>query len=250
MSSYYDIHISPHVAVVTSDIDFDVLNYQTYNNFIVAPDQVVDSIKFQKNFQSKAKILRTRGNLLPNDWNLAVNTLHDKDNYALVMQACELFKASADLIRETIQKSTNPRGSIEFIKKVDNIEYYNDANSSNPDSTLSALKSISAGKNIVLILGGAYTGYDYTHLIKDISKYVSTIILLPGSGSLGIRSDIEKMENVNFFQVLSLDEAVKKADEVSKRGDRVLFSPAFDAVGIDISRKERGEKFVKSVRSL
>ncbi len=249
-SLYHNMHISPHVAVVTSITNFDILEFQTYNNFIVAPDDVVDALRLEKKFAFKAKILRTRANMIPQDWNLGLNNIHDKENLALVLQTCELFKVSSENVREIAQDYVGPKGSIEFIKKVDGIEFYNDSNSISPKSTISALKSLSLNKNIVLIMGGAYTGHDYTDLIKNISQYVHTVILLPGSGTLGIRIGMDEIDDIMIVQAISLEDAVKESIKYAKKIDKVLFSPAFEAVGIDISRKERGEKFVKAVRGL
>lgn len=250
IAHYYDIHISPHVAVITSEIPFDILEFQTYNNFIVAPDAVVDAIKSHKNLSSKAKILRTRGSSIPADWNIKPKALYDRENAALALQASELFKVPTETAKEVIQAFIGLKGRIELVKKVSGIEFYNDSASVVPQSTLSALASLASGKNIVLIIGGAYTGYDYSKLIKNISNYVSTIILLPGSGTIAFRADIEKLPEVEFVQVLSLEEAVGEALNHAKKGEKVLFSPGFDAVGVDISRKERGERFVKAVRGL
>jgi len=250
LKHYYDIHISPHVAVVTSKIDFDILNFQTYNNFIVAPDDVVDAIKKEKDLNSKAKILRTRPNMVPVDWKINSKIVYHKDNIALTIQTCELFKVPVDIMKDIIEGTQHQRGCIEFIKKVDGIEFFNDASSITPDSTLAALKSVSLNKNTVLILGGAYTGYDYLEMIKEISNYAHTVILLPGSGSLGIRPHLEELENVNFIQASTLEDSIEKAKSNARKGEIVLFSPGFEAVGIDISRKERGEKFVKLIRGL
>ncbi|MDO8430407.1 MAG: hypothetical protein Q7S72_00235, partial [Candidatus Taylorbacteria bacterium] len=250
MSHYHDIHISPHVAVITSLIDFDIIDFQTYNNFIVATDEVVDALKLEKTVSSKAKILRTRPSLIPADWNISPRALHDKENMALVLQTCELFKAPIDIIRNTLQSPSRLRGSVEFIKKVAGTSFYNDANSVTPKATLSALRSLANNKNIILILGGAYTGHDYSELLTNISQYVSTIILLPGSGTLGIRVKLQDLQDVTVVQAFSLEDTVKESIKYAKKTDIVLFSPAFDAVGVDISRKERGEKFVKLVRGL
>ncbi|NDB60442.1 hypothetical protein EB001_18630 [bacterium] len=250
LNYYHEMHISPHVAVITSYVDFSILNFQTYNNFIVAPDEVVDMIKKEKDINSKAKILRTRPGMVPAGWKIENKISHHKDNIALAMQTCELFKVEQEEIREVIEDMPAQKGSVEFIKKIDFIEYYNDANSISPESTLSALKSLSNNRNTILILGGAYTGFDYTNMVKEISKYSKMIILLPGSGSLGIRPMLESLKDTVFVQSFSLEESLIKAKENAVKGDRILFSPAFDAVGIDISRKERGEKFVKIVRSL
>lgn len=250
VSYYHEIHISPHVAVVTSLIPFDILDFQTQNNFIVAPDEVIDAIKSEQDFALRAKMLRTRPSLVPEDWDIETRIVHDKENAALVLQASELFKISQEIVRDVLEDSLGFKGVFSLVKKVAGIEYYNDASSINPKSTLSALKSLSSGKDIVLILGGAYTGHDYTDMLENIAQYVSAIILLPGSGTLGIRSRIEAIGDIDFVQVLSLEDAVEKANEYAKKGNKVLFSPAFEAVGVDISRKERSNRFVKAVRSL
>ncbi len=251
MNYYTDINISPHVAVITSTIPFGILNSQTYNNFIIAPDSVVDVIKSQKDFPSKAKILRTRGSMIPADWDIDKKILHNKDNLALVLQTAELFKVTPELVKDTVEELPITKGCLEFIKKVNQIEFFNDAHSVTPESTISAIRSThSPSKKLTLIMGGAYTGYDYGDLVKIISVHVHHVILLSGSGTLGIRLDLNKIEGLKISNSISLDEAVELAFKSSDKGDRVLFSPAFEAVGIDISRKERGEKFVKLVRSL
>ncbi len=235
---YAAARVSPHVAVITSLPQdpkkiLKLVEFQTYNNFIVAPDGVVDILKGQPAFFSKAKVLRTR-----------------PENTALVAQAAELFKVQPETIQKAIESFSGLKGHMEFVKKVGAAEYYNDAASITPFSTVFALQKLSIEKNIVLILGGAYTGANYSELIRYIPQYVKTAILFPGSGSLGIRADLETLVDVEFVQAASLEDAVKIAKEKAKKGDRVLFSPAFEAIGIHASRKERGEKFVKAVRGL
>jgi UDP-N-acetylmuramoylalanine--D-glutamate ligase len=247
---YYSIHMSPHVAVITSVIKFDILSYQTYNNFIIASDEVMDAIRVEQSLPQKAKMLRTRSSSVPLDWNLVFKNIHDKDNLALVIQTSKLFKVGPDLVRDVFQNYIDIRGSIEFIKSIDDKDFYNDSNAIHPTPTISAIKSLGKNKNIVLILGGAYTGHDYTALVKVIGEYVNTVILLPGSGTLGIRSNIEAIDGLVVVQVLDLEQSVLEAFKRARKGDKILFSPGFDAVGIYKSRKERGERFVKLVRGL
>jgi UDP-N-acetylmuramoylalanine--D-glutamate ligase len=231
---YHAIRMSPHVAVITSPISsYGILEYQTYNNFIVAPNSVVDAMKTAGETSSKAKILRTKD-----------------DNAAFAIQTSELFKVSSETAREVLLGFTGLKAHQELIKKIDGIEFYNDAASVTPLATLCALRKLSFNKNVVLIMGGAYTGYDYSELIKSIPEFVSSVILLPGSGSLGFRSELEKLEGVRFHRSPTLEEAVILAKGEAKKGDRVIFSPGCEALGVHISRKERGEKFVKAVRGL
>lgn len=250
MEYYHKLRISPHVAVITSVVPFDILEFQTYNNFVIASDEVIDAIKKHSKNPSKAKILRTYANSIPAEWNMAINNIHDKENAALVLQTAELFKVSTDIVREVLQNFTGLKGHIELVKRVGGVEYYNDTNSVHPLSTLNAIKTLSSNKNLILIMGGAYTGYDYDHLIDKISNYVSTIILLPGSGTVGLRSRIDALKDVTVLQALDLEKAVETACDNAQKGEIVLFSPSFEAVGVDLSKKERGERFVRAVRSL
>jgi UDP-N-acetylmuramoylalanine--D-glutamate ligase len=247
---YYGIRMSPHVAVLTSVTSFKMLEFQTYNNFIVATDEVIDSIKSRSSIISKAKILRTRASSIPKEWGMEKKALHDQENASLALQTSELFKVSKEISMEVIQTFLGLRGHIEYIKKVANVDYYNDASSVSPASTLAALRAIYKDKNTTLIFGGAYTGQDYDLLIKNLSQYVSTVILLPGSGTIGLRKHIEEIEGLEVYQVLNLEDAVLKAKDSTKKEGIVLFSPGFDAVGVDVSRKERGERFVRAVREL
>lgn len=247
---YHEMRISPHVTVIVSPTSYDILEYQTQNNFIVAHDNVIDSLKSSINFIPRAKILRTRASLVPSDWGISKKGIHMVENASLALQTSELFKVTRDTAREIIQGFLGLRGHIEFIKKVNGIDYYNDASSNSPLSTLSALKTLSNNKNIVLIFGGAYTGHDYGDLIRNLSQYTRVLILISGSGTIGIRDKINEIEDVLCIHVLNLEQAVIKSKEVSQKGDIVLYSPGFDAVGVDASRKERGERFVKAVRNL
>jgi UDP-N-acetylmuramoylalanine--D-glutamate ligase len=190
-------------------------------------------LRNQKGFTSKAKILRTR-----------------TDNTALVTQAAELFKVPAETVQKVIESFTGLKGHQELVKKIGGVDFYNDSASVTPASTLYALQKLSIDKNIILILGGAYNGCDFSELVRYLPKFASRVILLPGSGSLGMRSELEHLPEVEFHQVTSLDEAVLLAKEKAKKGDRVIFSPGCEAIGIHASRKERGEKFVKAVRNL
>jgi UDP-N-acetylmuramoylalanine--D-glutamate ligase len=250
MEYYYQIHMSPHVAIITSVVSFKILEFQTYNNFIVAPDYVVDVMKEQNSVIFKAKILRTRASSIPVDWNLNIKGLHNMENISLVLQASELFKIPKDLVREVAQSFVGLKGRIEFIKKIQGVEFYNDSASINPDSTLTAMRTLSDSGKLILILGGAYTGCDYGELLSSISQYVSTLIILPGSGTIGLREALQGLKGVNLIHALTLEQAVISAKNNAKKGDKVLFSPGFEAVGVDISRKDRGERFVHAVREL
>ncbi len=108
-------------------------------------------------------------------------------------------------------------------------------------------------------MGGSYTGVSYEELIEQIPQYVSSLILLPGSGTLIERPAFEKLADeeqraaghayprISYAKTVA--EAVAAAQDSIGKGDRVLFSPAFDVVGFE-SKKDRGEEFVRLVKTI
>jgi UDP-N-acetylmuramoylalanine--D-glutamate ligase len=258
MRELYNIRISPHVAVFTSlpcqsSYDksvFEILSYQTYNNFIVASDEIIDMTHSLK-AQPKAKMLRTKISVIPSDWGLGEKFYtHERENMALVYQTAKLFKVDDDIIQDVLMKWTSLKGRVEFVKKIKNVEFYNDASSISPSSTKLAISILAKNRNIVLIFGGARSVGVYGSLYEIMPEYIHTLILLPGSGTLSERKSIGRIHNINIKSAPSIEEAVQTAVESVNKGDIVLFSPGFDSLGIDGSRKERGEKFVRAIRSL
>ena len=133
--------------------------------------------------------------------------------------------------------------------------FYDDSSSERPEATLAALKALSSSSSdpttaTILIMGGAETGADYDLLLKNISQYTKVLVLVPGSGTLGLRKRLGAIENLKCLSAPSVEVAVKLARAEAKSGDRILYSPAFAAAGYDSSRAARSERFVKAVRGL
>ncbi len=256
MRELENVRISPHVAIYVSPLSrfsynespFDILKYQTYNNFIIASDEIIDSTRLYK-FQPKAKMLRTKAVLIPDLWEFT-GRAHDRENAALALQASRLFKIEDDITERILRNWKSLKGRLEFIKKVKSIEFYNDSASIAPSSTIAGIISLSENRNLVLILGGADGGFDYRELYATLPQYAHTIILLPGSGTMKERRVLQKIDHSKILSAPSIEEAVRLANEHARANDRVLFSPGFDAGGFDVSRKERGERFVRAVRGL
>ncbi len=255
------IRISPHVAVFTTvpgkfsyeKWPFEILSFQTYNNFIIAFNEVIDVARQYKELP-RSKMLRTNVNLVPADLGFRLVGAHDKEDAALAIQAAKLFKVEDDDIVHILREWKPLRGRLEFVKKCKGLDFYNDTASIRPSSTIAAMKALpfkagDACKSVVLILGGAISGDDYRQLVASIPEFVHAVILLPGSGTMHERVLFNNMDNVEIFSAPSIEEAVRLSVEKGKKGDRVLFSPGFEPGG-DVSRKERGERFVRAIRAL
>ena len=166
------------------------------------------------------------------------------------MEAARIFKVS-DEAAEPLFYSWKPlKGHLELVKKVRNVEFINDSSSTTPTAAMQSMSSISKDKDVVLIFGGADHGADFGSFYPAVKEYAHTAIVIPGSGTLREREAISRMDGVSLLSAPSLEEAVRLALDNARKGDKVLFSPAFEAAGIDASKRERGERFVRAVRAL
>ncbi len=257
MPELYAMRISPHVAVFTSipsknsfvTSPFEILTYQTYNNFIVASDEVIDATR-AVNFSPKAKMLRTKATAIPNDWGFQGRGVHDRSNASLALQAAKLFRVTDEDARHSLVVWKGLRGRLEPVKKVRGTEFFNDTMSATPEATLAAISAFSSDRKSILIFGGSDTGLDYRLVYAESPQYVHTIVSIPGSGTMRQRSSLQELTGVTIHSVPSIEEAVRWASENAAKNDRVIFSPGFDAGGVDGSKVERGESFVRAVRGL
>jgi UDP-N-acetylmuramoylalanine--D-glutamate ligase len=257
MKELTQLGISPHVSVLTSIPEknaytkhpFEILERQTYNNYIIGSDHVIDAT-YKFDFHPKAKMIRTKASLIPAEWGFVGNGAHDIDNASLALETARLFKVDDEIASDVLTSWKTLKGRLELVKKVKNVEFYNDSASISPISTLTGMTALSSNRNIILIIGGADNEHDYRELFVAVPQYAHTIISVPGSGTVRERCNIRNIEHVDICDVPSIEEAVILSLEKARKGDKILFSPGFGAVGVDISRKERGERFVKAVRSL
>ncbi|MEN9524068.1 MAG: UDP-N-acetylmuramoylalanine--D-glutamate ligase, partial [Candidatus Parcubacteria bacterium] len=139
---------------------------------------------------------------------------------------------------------------LEFVKKVRGVEFYNDTMSMTPEATLAGVCALSTGKNVVLIFGGADVGHEYRMLFAELPEHVRAVVDIPGSGTMRQRLSLREIKDLKVYSKPTIEEAVLTAFEHAEKGDRVLFSPGFAAGGVDGSRVERGERFVRAVRGL
>lgn len=248
---------SPHVAVFTNapsgvaymKSPFEILAHQTYNNYVIGNDHMIDTVR-ASGFHSKAKMIRTKPTIVPPEWLPALRSPHDREDASLALEVARLFKVG-DETAEALFSTWKPlKGRVEFVKKVRGVDFINDSASTTPISTIANMSVLAKNKNLILIFGGADHGGDYRSLYVAMAQYAHTVIVVPGSGTMKERRALDKLENVAVLSVPSTEEAVRVAMDNAKKGDIVLFSPAFPATGIDNSIRERGERFVRTVRSL
>lgn len=140
---------------------------------------------------------------------------------------------------------------LEFVRKLNNIEWYNDSICTSPASVIAGVNSFN--EDVVLIAGGYDKGLDYSEIAKPIINKVSKLILMGDTANKiekAVSDELAKQNKVlPIYRCSSLNEVVDKAIEVAVEGEVVLFSPASASFDMFKNFADRGNKFKAVVNS-
>ena len=157
---------------------------------------------------------------------------------AAVENGCELEAA--------VEAVTDFKGlchRMEHVRTVNGVKYINDSISTIPNATISAVRTFDAD---TVIIGGMDRGINYDILIDFLNGgSVTNVICLPDSGYR--IADMLKTKS-NVFKAKDMEEAVKKAADVSRRC--CVLSPAAASYGFYKNFEERGDHFKALVNKL
>ena len=134
---------------------------------------------------------------------------------------------------------------IEFVKKINDIRFYNDSKSTNIVATITALKSFSTP--IILLLGGL----DRQHSFDELKDYMNNVKLVIAYGETKDRiNDFCKRINKECTVFEDLKQATEFAYNNSLSGDTILLSPACASWDQYKNFEERGNKFKEYINNL
>lgn len=183
--------------------------------------------------------------------NMKLRGIHNCENACAAICATLEF-AKEDITKKTIEKFPGVEHRLEYIKTINNVQWYNDSIGSSPTRTIAGLNSFD--EKIVLIAGGYDKHLDYTPIAEPIIKNVSKLILV-GQTANKIEKAVKnegkaKGITIPIYKCETLEETVKIAKEVAKEGEVVLFSPASASFDMFKNFEERGNKFKELVNNL
>ncbi len=130
-----------------------------------------------------------------------------------------------------------------FVCESGNVTWINDSKGTNVGATVSAIRGMSAP--VVLIAGGRGKNADFTPLREVIGEFCTAVVLI-GEDAVLIEQVLGNI--VPVYREGSMQEAVKRAAEISRPGDCVLLSPACASFDMFDSFEERGDVFETEVR--
>ena len=129
------------------------------------------------------------------------------------------------------------------------VMYVDDSISTTPETAMAALKSFGDFATIVLIAGGFDREQDYSELAAFVAKGgAKAVVTLPPTGERLAQMLEEK--GARAVRAENMDDAVKKAADLSGFGDIVVLSPAAPSYGVYKNFEQRGDDFVRCVNAL
>ncbi|HYW36167.1 MAG TPA: UDP-N-acetylmuramoyl-L-alanine--D-glutamate ligase [Balneolaceae bacterium] len=175
-----------------------------------------------------------------------LNGTHNLNNGLAAALAARASEISNEAIRESMRTFEGVEHRLEEVRTIDGVKYINDSKATNINAVWYALDSFDVP--MALILGGRDKGNDYNQLAGQIREKVHTIIAIGEARPL-IEKQL-KMVVPHFETAETMEEAVKKGKNCTKRGEIVLLSPACASFDMYKNYEHRGNEFKQIVNNL
>ncbi len=192
------------------------------------------------------KITINNNQIIMSTANLALEGKHNIKNAMAASTVAHLLKIRKQTIRESLENFQGVEHRLEYVLKINKVQYINDSKATNVNATYYALESMEAPT--VWIVGGVDKGNNYEELFPFVNEKVKAIICL-GVDNEKLMHNFGKMVDV-IVETQFMSEAVKIAYKLAEAGDTVLLSPACASFDLFENYEDRGRQFKAAVRNL
>ena len=253
-NSYEDYVMAKfNIAKFQNDNDYFIYNADNEDmkkvNFKNKENNIKVSIQ-ENNFEKNKVYLLNEGIYLNGnklmDSNIEMNLKgkHNLNNVMFVLAVSEILQLDLEKTVESIKNMKGLEHRLEFVGKIDGIEFYNDSISTVPESTIQGIEAL---KNVnTIIVGGNDRGLDLQLLIDYLKKSnIKNIVCISMTGEY-IYNQL-KTSDKNVVKLNDLEEAVKISKKITKKDTICLLSPAASSYDQFKNFEERGAKFKEYV---
>jgi UDP-N-acetylmuramoylalanine--D-glutamate ligase len=174
-----------------------------------------------------------------------IKGMHNLYNSMAAALVGQLLGIDEALIQSTLKTFKGVEHRLEFVRRINNVSYYNDSKATNVDSVWFALQSFK--EPIVLFLGGRDKGNDYSRLTDLVRRQVKAIVAI-GESAILVEQSFKGATVIK--KASSMEEAVDIARILAQPGDVVLLSPACASFDWFKNYEHRGEVFKQLVNKL
>lgn len=169
---------------------------------------------------------------------------YNLENIMFVLFISELYNLDINKTTDIINNFKTLPHRLENIGTYNDITYYDDAISTIPEATISAVKALK--KVDTLIIGGMDRGVDNSKLIEYLNNSdITNIICMPTTG-YQIADNLKR----DSYKVNTLKEAVQIAKEETKKDYICLMSPGASSYEFYKNYIEKGNEYQRLVKEL
>lgn len=170
---------------------------------------------------------------------------HNVQNAMCAVVVGKIIGLDNSEIKENLKSFRAIEHRLEFIRTIENTDYYNDSKATNPEASIVAINSF-IDKKVVLIAGGRDKKTTLKDFIKSVKERISKVVLI-GEATGRFREELSNDGYLNIVNSKSLEEAIDIAS--LDKPDVVLLSPACASFDMFDSYEQRGEAFRNYVLS-
>ena len=177
---------------------------------------------------------------------LALKGRHNTYNSMAAALAGKVLNIRKEVIRESLADFQGVEHRLEPVITVCGINFINDSKATNVNSAWYALECMET--SVVWIVGGIDKGNDYSELFQVVKKKVKAVVCLGKENKKILDAFSDKVPTI--VETGSMEEAVRSAYYLAKKGDTVLLSPACASFDLFRNYEDRGRQFKAAVRNL
>jgi UDP-N-acetylmuramoylalanine--D-glutamate ligase len=177
---------------------------------------------------------------------LALKGRHNTYNSMAAAIAGKVLEIRKEVIRESLADFQGVEHRLEPVITVCGINFINDSKATNVNSVWYAIECME--NDIIWIVGGVDKGNDYSELFPVVKKKVKAIVCLGKDNKKIVEAFNDKVATI--VETSSMEEAVRSAYYLAKKGETVLLSPACASFDLFKNYEDRGRQFKQAVRNL
>lgn len=225
--------------------DIAIINKANYDSLSITED--INSTKYyfnnEENYIKDGKIY-VDNKIVINTKDILLKGMHNYENILVALLVLKCLNINYENAIDILKTFKGVEHRIEFVREHNGITYYNDSKSTNPISTITALKSFK--ENIHLIFGGM----DREQEFNDLIPYLPKIKKLYAIGEVRNRIvSFAKKNNVPYEEYETLKEAMASIQNNAIKGDIVLLSPGAASWDQYAKFEDRGDEFKNIVNN-
>tara|TARA_B110000037_G_scaffold50908_1_gene62490 strand:- start:2215 stop:3600 length:1386 start_codon:yes stop_codon:yes gene_type:complete len=245
------IYSNANIAVKNADLDFDFSFNDGTELISFSGQRPADSQSYGIRTESEGTFLCQGERRILNCDRISMRGSHNAENALAAIAIAERLGVAEEVIAATLASFTGLPHRCELVAELDGTTFINDSKSTNPGSTIAAIKGFAGtSDSLIVLIGGQTKDANFSALRDALIDNQATVVIYGEDGQVLERS----FQGCSTTRVSTLDEALKVAVAASTTASNtdhiVLFSPACASFDQFENFEARGERFRSLVQGM